>query len=168
MPESTSSERPRIVLLVGLPGSGKSTYLEKLGVSSLSSDEMRRLLIDDVTNQTIHGQVFASIRYLLRQRIRLGRPVSYVDATNLTREDRAPILQMARRFGCAAEALYFDVSLAICKERNRQRGRKVPEDVMDAMVARLVPPSVDEGFDKVTRILVRATDVEQMPKEYPG
>jgi predicted kinase len=168
MPESTSSERARIVLLVGLPGSGKSTYLEKLGVSSLSSDEMRRLLIDDVTNQTIHGQVFASIRYLLRQRIRLGRPVSYVDATNLTREDREPVLQLGKRYGCAVEALFFDVPLAVCKQRNRQRGRMVPEDVMDAMAARLYPPSVEEGFDKITRILVLATDVEQMPKEYPG
>jgi hypothetical protein len=44
----------------------------------------------------------------------------------------------------------------------------VPEDVMDAMAARLYPPSVEEGFDKITRILVLATDVEQMPKEFPG
>jgi predicted kinase len=121
-----------------------------------------------VTNQTIHGQVFASIRYLLRQRIRLGRPVSYVDATNLTREDREPVLQLGRRYRCAVEALFFDVPLAVCKQRNRQRGRMVPEDVMDAMAARLYPPSVEEGFDKITRILVLATDVEQMPKEYPG
>lgn len=167
MPESTSSERPRIVLLVGLPGSGKSTYLEKLGVSSLSSDEMRRLLVDDVTNQTIHGQVFASIRYLLRQRIRLGRPVSYVDATNLTRKDRKPFLQMAGLYDCSVEALFFDVPLATCKERNRKRGRMVPEDVMDAMAARLTPPSIGEGFDRVTRLQDLATNVEQAPKERP-
>jgi predicted kinase len=168
MRESTSSERPRIVLLIGLPGSGKSTYLEKLGVSSLSSDEMRRLLIDDATNQTIHGQVFASIRYLLRQRIRLERPVSYVDATNLTKKDRKPFLKMGKLYDCPIEALFFDVPLAVCKQRNRQRGRMVPEDVMDAMAARLAPPSVEEGFHKVTRIPALATDVEQTPKEFPG
>jgi predicted kinase len=168
MPESTPSDRPRIVLLVGLPGSGKSTYLEKLGVSSLSSDEMRRLLIDDVTNQTIHAEVFASIRQLLRRRIQLGRAVSYVDATNLTVKDRKPFLQMGRLYDCPVEAMFFDVPLDVCKQRNRQRGRMVPDDVMDSMAARMTPPSEEEGFDKITRISALATTVEQMPKEFQG
>src|SRR5215472_16673147 len=80
--------RPRICLLAGLPGSGKSTWLERLGVTALSSDATRTLLIDDPTNQTIHGRVFATLRYLLRQRLEQARPVTYIDATNLTRTDR--------------------------------------------------------------------------------
>ncbi len=167
MLESIPSDRPRIIVLVGLPGSGKSTYLEKLGVSSLSSDEMRRLLIDDVTNQTIHGKVFASLRYLLRQRIQLARPVSYVDATNLSKKDRKPFLQIGKQFNCRMEALFFDVPLEICKQRNRQRSRVVPEDAMNAMAVKLTPPSQEEGFERITRIQVPATNVEQTPKGSP-
>ena len=62
----------RIVVLVGLPGSGKSTYLEQLGLVGLFSDRIRQLLTDDATDQTIHDRVFETLRYLLRQRLALG------------------------------------------------------------------------------------------------
>src|SRR5258706_11098199 len=91
--------RQRIVLLVGLPGSGKSTYLERMGVTPLSSDAVRQLLADDATDQTIHARVFNTIRYLLRQRLAIGRPVTYVDATHLTVEERAPYVRISQSYG---------------------------------------------------------------------
>ena len=85
MPGATLSKRlPRVVVLVGLPGSGKSSWAARKGLPTLSSDAMRATLADDATNQTIHKQVFQALRYLLRQRIALGRPVTCVDATHLT------------------------------------------------------------------------------------
>jgi len=71
-------------------------------------------------------------------------------ATHLTPEERAPYIQIARWYGCEAEALYFDVPLEICLERNRRRHRVVPEDAMERMAAKLVPPDVAEGFTRVT------------------
>jgi len=150
MPNDTSSDAQRIVLLVGLPGSGKSTYLERLGVTALSSDAIRLLLADDVTNQTIHGRVFATLRYLLRQRLAIGKPVTYVDATHLTPKERQPYIRIAKKHGCQIEALFFDVPLNVCLGRNRTRPRVVPEEAMRMMAAKLVPPSVDEGFKRVT------------------
>lgn len=138
-------------MLVGLPASGKSTYLRNLGVTSISSDAVRELLIDDTTNQTIHGRVFASMRYLLRHRLLLRRPVSYVDATHLTIRDRRPYIAMAKLYDCEVEALFFDVPLAVCKERNRGRSRVVPEAVIDLLASRLVAPTVAEGFHAVHR-----------------
>jgi predicted kinase len=150
MPNDTSSEAQRIVVLAGLPGSGKSTYLERQGITPLSSDAIRQLLADDPTDQTIHARVFQCLRYLLRQRLAIGRPTTYVDATHLTPAERRPYVKIAQRYGCSVEALYFDVPLDVCLARNRGRSRVVPEEAVRAMAAKLLPPSVEEGFSRVT------------------
>jgi predicted kinase len=140
----------RIVVLVGLPGSGKSTYLEQLGVNGLSSDAIRKLLVDDETDQTVHVRVFQTLRYLLEQRLAIGRAVTYIDATNLTPEERGPYLAIGRAWGCDVEAVFFDVPLEICLERNARRPRVVPGEALAKMAAKLAPPSVEEGFTRVT------------------
>ncbi|MCS7026203.1 MAG: AAA family ATPase [Bryobacteraceae bacterium] len=142
-------QRPRIVLLVGLPGSGKSTWAARQNLPVLSSDEIRRLLLDDPADQRANRRVFQILRFLLKQRLALRRALSCVDATHLTRAERRPYLALAEIYDCEVEAVFFDVPLEVCKDRNRSRSRVVPEDVLDRMAARLEPPTLEEGFTRL-------------------
>ncbi|MGA2597422.1 MAG: AAA family ATPase [Bryobacteraceae bacterium] len=144
---------PKIVVLVGLPGSGKSTWLARLGVNALSSDEMRRLISDDPANQNIHRRVFRLLRDLIKERLELGRPETYVDATHLTPWERRPYIRLGQLYECDVEAVFFDVPLEVCIARNQLRGRVVPREAIVAMAGKLAPPSMSEGFTRVTTLI---------------
>jgi predicted kinase len=82
-------------------------------------------------------------------------PWNYVDATNLSPKERRHWIKMAQDFGYEAHAVYFEVPLEICMERNQKRNRIVPADVMQRMSAKLKAPTFDEGFSKITFVRVK-------------
>jgi predicted kinase len=152
--KSAAPSRPqkRIVLAIGLPGSGKSTYFRRKGIVPLSSDLIRQLLYDHPAEQRLPHYVFEALRHLLRLRLLAGQRVSYVDATNLTRRDRRHFFSIARSFGGVVDALYFDVPLEVCLERNLRRARRVPEAAVRRMARQLEPPAVEEGFRRIVTV----------------
>ena len=149
-----------VVLAIGLPGSGKTTWFRRRGVTPLSSDLLRSVLFDDVEEQRYQGLVFSTLRSLLRARLIARMPWNYVDATNLSPRERRQWIHMARGFGYEVHAVFFDVPLGVCLERNRRRDRVVPEDVMRRMAAKLRPPKFDEGFAKIVVVRVKRKDGE--------
>jgi predicted kinase len=138
-----------VVLAIGLPGSGKSSWFKRHNIIPLSSDLVRGLLFDDATEQRFQDLVFSSLRSLLRARLIAGRPMNFIDATNLSPKERHSWIKMAHDFGYEAHAVFFDVPTEVCMERNRKRLRNVPDEVMLRMAQKLRPPKFDEGFAKV-------------------
>ena len=149
-----------VVLAIGLPGSGKTTWFRRRGVTPLSSDLLRSVLFDDVEEQRYQGLVFSTLRSLLRARLIARMPWNYVDATNLSPRERRQWIHMAKSLGYEVHAVFFDVPLEVCLERNRRRDRVVPEDVMRRMAAKLRPPKFEEGFAKVVMVRVKRKDGE--------
>jgi predicted kinase len=154
--------RPRgvLVLAIGLPGSGKTSWFRRRGVTPLSSDMMRHLLFDDATEQSHQNLVFSTLRTMLRARLMVGMPTNYVDATNLSPNERRQWIEMAESFGYEVQAVFFDVPLELCMERNRKRNRTVSDEAMERLAAKLVPPKFEEGFSKIVVVRVKKGQAE--------
>jgi predicted kinase len=155
---SVTAPRPPkgiVVLAIGLPGSGKSSWFKRHNVVPLSTDMIRSLLFDDVREQRFQDLVFSNLRAMLKARLIAKRPMNYVDATNLTPQERQHWIKLAKDYNYEVHAVFFDVPLEVCIERHQRRDRVVPEDIMRRMAAKLKPPSFPEGFAKITVVRVK-------------
>jgi predicted kinase len=154
-PTAPHSSKGVVVLAIGLPGSGKSSWFKRHNIRALSSDLLRDLLFDDPTEQRYQDLVFSNLRSMLKARMIARRPLNYVDATNLSPHDRHTWIKLARDYGYDVHAVFFDVPLEVCMERNQRRQRVVPEEAMRRMAAKFRPPAFEEGFSKITVVRVK-------------
>jgi len=160
-PPQVEAPRPSkgvVVLAIGLPGSGKSSWFKRHNITPLSSDLLRALLFDDPTEQRFQDLVFSNLRSMLKARLIARRPMNYVDATNLSPHERNGWIKLAKDYGYEVQAVFFDVPVEVCIERNQRRERKVPEDAMRRMAGKLKQPTFEEGFSKITVVRVKPKD----------
>lgn len=120
------------LLLVGPPGSGKSTFAQQRFPDSwvLSSDDARKRLCDDAENQSVSPDAFELLNFIARIRMRYGRPI-VIDATNVNAKERRQWLSLAARYRYASYMLIFDLPLDICLDRNAERERSVAEHIVE-------------------------------------
>ena len=139
---------PMLIIMVGLPGSGKttfaSTYGELLNAKVHSSDDVRQRLYGDSSIQGDPKKVFKLLQKETLDTLNSGVSAIY-DATNLTRWERKEILSI-RPPKTKALAVVMDTPFKLCLERNNTRERVVPEEVMIRLQRKLEIPKITEGF----------------------
>ncbi len=111
-----------LVVLVGVSGSGKSTFARKhfKPTEALSSDWCRGLVSDDENSQAATPDAFDVLHFIARKRLAAGR-LTVVDATNVQAESRKPLVELAREFHCLPVAIVLDVPERVAHERNQAR-----------------------------------------------
>lgn len=155
-----------LILLIGLPGSGKSTWAKNFvgqhpNYSLVATDTIRERLYSDEAIQGDWRQIWRTVILEWQcgiQAIHQDRLQGVIyDATNVRRRYRRGAIATARELGFThLTAYWFDVPLAICLERNYQRTRQVPEEILYRMHRQLMgaPPAVNEGFDELARVVL--------------
>ena len=111
-----------VVAIIGASGSGKSTFCRRhfLPTEVLSSDTYRGYVSDDENSLEYTSQAFDALHYVLDKRLEIGR-LSVIDATNVQKESRRPILAAANKWHALKVAIVLDVPTAISYERNANR-----------------------------------------------
>jgi len=111
-----------LVVLVGVSGSGKSTFGRKhfKPTEILSSDFCRGLVSDDENNQAATKDAFEILNFIARKRLAAGK-LTVVDATNVQPEARKPLVQLARDFHCLPVAIVLNVPERTAHDRNASR-----------------------------------------------
>jgi predicted kinase len=142
---ATTEELPEaqeLVVMVGLQGCGKSTWVR--------AHLARTHVVVSKDHWPNARRREARQRRVVAELLTEGARV-VVDNTHPAREDRAPLIAAARAAGVPVRAVWLDTPVATCRERNDKReGRaRVPEVGLRATAKRFVPPSTDEGFDRV-------------------
>ena len=111
-----------LVVLIGASGAGKSSFARRhfLPTEIISSDFCRGLVCDDETSLAASADAFALVHEIAALRLKNGK-LTVIDATNVQKEARAPLLALAKRFYMQSVAIVLDVPPEVCHERNQTR-----------------------------------------------
>jgi protein phosphatase len=123
-PATTHIELPELslVVLIGASGSGKSSFARKhfLPTEIVSSDQCRALVSDDENDQSATNDAFSLLRTIAAKRLARGR-LTVVDATNVQREARKPLVELAREYHVLPVAIVLNLPEKLSHARNRDR-----------------------------------------------
>jgi predicted kinase len=154
-----------LIMMIGLPGSGKSFAAQQLHHYHLrspliSTDRIREQLFGDEAIQGAWLRVWREIetqfRLAVTQIQQQQAPLAIYDATNAARRQRKEAIQLAKTVGFNHITGYWlDPPLKTCLQRNQQRHRQVPEEIIHKMHRQLTgaPPSLSDGLDRLVHTL---------------
>lgn len=137
------------MILIGLPGAGKTTFFQR--TFALTHEHISKDLLPNAPGRD------ARQRRLLDGCLAEGRSV-VVDNVNASAGDRAPLVALAKARGARVVGYFFDITTRQAVARNAERtGRqRVPNVAIFSAAKRLEPPELAEGFDQRFRIVLTA------------
>lgn len=149
----------RILLLMrGVPGSGKSTFIKEQGLEpyTLSADALRLLyaspMLDNAGRWCISPhfdkQMWPFLLQTLEERMKRGC-FTVVDATNIRGRDMTAYKKLANEYKYRVYVVDFtDITIEEAKKRNllREEYKRVPENVIERMYAQLADNKVPSGI----------------------
>lgn len=145
----------KLIMGVGLPGSGKTTVLkalaEKYNFAYVSPDDIRLELHGNAADQSAMDEVWKRVHEKVAEALHARKNV-IVDATFYKQHERRAFIKFAKEQG--AERVYgafADVGIEIADQRNQKRSRVVPRPVLERMNRALQehPPTTEDGFESV-------------------
>lgn len=144
--------KPILFMMVGLPGSGKSTKAEELKkiyeATIYSSDKIREELFNDINNQNDNELVFQRINVLIKSDLRNGKNVIH-DATNINYKRRMDFISGLSDIECYKICVFMATPFTDCVKNNLLRARVVPVQVIDRMYKNIFIPQIYEGWDDI-------------------
>jgi predicted kinase len=147
----------KVIVGVGVPGCGKTTYLKPLaresGMEYINPDDIRQELTGSASDHSREVEVWNLVHSRLIESLKNSGAV--VDATNTKVKDRRQLIELCEQKGVKEVIAYwFNLPLKVCIERNAKRQRIVPEHAVMKMHNRLKmnPPSIEEGFSEIRQI----------------
>lgn len=147
--------KPILAIMVGVSGSGKSTYADglktSLNATIVSTDDIRLELTGDATDQSKNDQVFATAFRRVDESLAIGKN-TVIDATSVDRQSRKKWVQIGKKNGAEVRAYVLKTPIEVAKKRNLKRSRVVPDFVIDKQSKRLEIPTELEGFDKIVMV----------------
>ena len=140
------SQKWEVVMLSGLPGTGKDTYIQKYYKDwpIVSLDNIRRAHKISPKNTKANGKVLQIAKEMMKMHLRKQQPFVF-NATNILQQLRGNWINLFTTYGATVKIVYLEVPYERLMRQNQNREHIVPIKVMEKMIQKLEVPSLVEA-----------------------